>query len=459
MKRFEKILSFLIIILLQSNLAKAEVYDLYQCFGSGKLMGDDGYWIDRSEVSWTNANQKRYNQLLRIKQSQYIEFLEWKFEKDKNAKESFFSENAKKKIVDNKEILKKQKELNLPSFSWVSAFKYTSEEYKKLLTYNPKLSNFFEKKAYTINTDANEIVELTVYSSEAMYKFSTEGMYMYKTAKNDEDKNFWLKHRRGLEKRKIEKYSIDEYAGGLLIGKNKDLPAFKIVIDINTLEVETSYNNINPNYQLCNSSFKTASGESGPASGTAFFVSKKGHLITNQHVVDGCKLSKVIYRDEEYDTKLISVDKNLDLALLKANLKPKSFINFSNKPPKKRQQIIVAGYPLGQGLSDDLKINDGRISSVKGFENNTNQITVDIAINPGNSGGPIVSEKGELIAVAVSGLSKDVTEGLNFGIKASAVKDFLEINKVKTNSSFKYSFSDDDIVNLLEETTVYTYCN
>ena len=142
----KKILSFLIIILLQSNLAKAEVYDLYQCFGSGKLMGDDGYWIDRSEVSWTNANQKRYNQLLRIKQSQYIEFLEWKFEKDKNAKESFFSENAKKKIVDNKEILKKQKELNLPSFSWVSAFKYTSEEYKKLLTYNPKLSNFLRKK-------------------------------------------------------------------------------------------------------------------------------------------------------------------------------------------------------------------------------------------------------------------------------------------------------------------------
>ena len=282
---------------------------------------------------------------------------------------------------------------------------------------------------------------------------------MYKTAKNEKDKNFWLKYRRGLEKRVITKYNINEYAGGLLIGNQIDLPERKIVIDINTLEVETSTNNIAPFYELCNSSFQTASGGSGPASGTAFFVSKQGHLITNQHVVEGCKISKVIYRDEEYDTKLISVDKNLDLALLKVNLKPKSFINFSNKPPKKRQQIIVAGYPLGQGLSDDLKINDGRISSVKGFENNTNQITVDIAINPGNSGGPIVSEKGELIAVAVSGLSKDVTEGLNFGIKASAVKDFLEINNVKTNRGFKFSFSDEDIVNLLEETTVYTYCN
>jgi hypothetical protein len=456
----KKILSFLIIILLQSNVAKAEIFDLYQCFSSGQLVGDDGNRIERSEVTWTNANQERYNKLLTIEGSQYIDFLEWKLQKDKkNLKDPYILQGYKHQIDKAKETLKKKKELKLSTFAWVSPFRYTNEEYKKLLTYNPKVSNYFEKKAYTINTDANEIVELIVYSQEAIYKLSTGGMYLYKTAKNDKEKNSALEYRRGIEKRKIKKYTIDEYAGGLLIGSRKDFPKYKIVIDINTLEVETSYNNMGSNYQLCNSSFQTASGESGPSSGTAFFVSKKGHLITNQHVVEGCKLSKVIYRDEEYDTKLISVDKNLDLALLKANLKPTSFIKFSNKPPKKRQQIIVAGYPLGQGLSDDLKINDGRISSVKGFENNTNQITVDIAINPGNSGGPIVSEKGELIAVAVSGLSKDVTEGLNFGIKASAVKDFLEINDVKTNNSFKFSFSDEDIVNLLEETTVYTYCD
>ena len=452
----KKILSIIFLVLFFTSPIKADVYDLYQCFDSGRLVGDDGKWIDRSEVSWSDSNFKRYNEILRIKQHQYVDFLEWKFERDKK-KKNFFPDRAKQIILMEKEKLKKQKELNLPSFYWASSFKYTSEEYKKLLSYNPEISKYYDKKAFTINTDTNEIIGLIVFSQEAMYKLSTDGMYMYKTAKTEKDKNRWLKYRRGLEKRIITKYNINEYAGGLLIGNEKGYPKDKIVIDINTLEVEVSYGR--PSYLLCNSSFQTASGESGPASGTAFFVSKQGHLITNQHVVEGCKISKVIYRDEEYDTKLISVDKNLDLALLKANLKPKSFINFSNKPPKKRQQIIVAGYPLGQGLSDDLKINDGRISSVKGFENNTNQITVDIAINPGNSGGPIVSEKGELIAVAVSGLSKDVTEGLNFGIKASAVKDFLEINNVKTNRSFKFSFSDEDIVNLLEETTVYTYCN
>ena len=57
------------------------------------------------------------------------------------------------------------------------------------------------------------------------------------------------------------------------------------------------------------------------SSGTAFFVDKKGHLLTNYHVVEGCKdKSKIVYKDKEYKTKLIAKDKYLDLALLKANL-------------------------------------------------------------------------------------------------------------------------------------------
>ena len=155
----------------------------------------------------------------------------------------------------------------------------------------------------------------------------------------------------------------------------------------------------------------------------------------------------------------MSTDKSLDLALLKAKVRPKSFITFSRDEPKKRQVITAAGYPLGKYLSDDLKINDGRISALKGFKNNTNQIQHDIAINPGNSGGPIVNENGQLVAIAVSGMSKDVTEGLNFGIKASAVASFLKSNKISPSKGYmNFSMSDDKLIELLEESTVYTFC-
>ena len=200
--------------------------------------------------------------------------------------------------------------------------------------------------------------------------------------------------------------------------------------------------------------------EAGTTSGTAFFVSNKGYLLTNNHVVEGCKLSKINYFNEEYDAKLISTDKRLDLALLKVKVKPKSYISFSKDEPKKRQTITVAGYPLGKGLSDDLKINDGRISSLKGFENNSNEITVDVAINPGNSGGPIINQKGQLVAIAVAGMSKDVTEGINFGIKASAAENFLKSNNINPSVGIqKFSMDDDKLVKLLEESTVYTFCN
>jgi len=201
------------------------------------------------------------------------------------------------------------------------------------------------------------------------------------------------------------------------------------------------------------------SSEGKKSSGTAFFINNGGNLITNNHVVEGCKITKINYFNKVYDTSLISTDKTLDLALLKVDLEPRDFISFSNKEPKKRQLVIVAGYPLGEYLSDDLKINEGKISSLKGFENNSNEITVDLAINPGNSGGPIVDENGQLVAVAVAGMSKEVTEGISFGIKSSAVTNFLKVNKISPDIKLtSFSMNDEKVNQLLEESTVYIFC-
>ena len=95
------------------------------------------------------------------------------------------------------------------------------------------------------------------------------------------------------------------------------------------------------------------------------------------------------------------------------------------------------------------------------MKDNSNEIQIDAAINPGNSGGPIVNDDGELVAVAVSGLAKDLSEGINFGIKASSVKNFLDVNKAKysTSSLTKFSLSNKKLNQLLEDSTVYTFCN
>jgi len=196
-------------------------------------------------------------------------------------------------------------------------------------------------------------------------------------------------------------------------------------------------------------------------SGSGFFINNKGYFITNNHVVDGCTQSKITFKEESIDAELIATDQNLDLALLRAKIKPKGFLNLSDDQPEKLQKIYVAGYPFGKGLSDDLKFTQGIISAVKGYADNSNQIQIDAAINSGNSGGPIVDEDGSLIAVAVSGLDKSASEGIGFGIKASSVRNFLDVNDIdySTPGILNFGMNANKLNNLLEKSTVYTFCN
>tara|TARA_B100001057_G_scaffold190846_1_gene191667 strand:+ start:204 stop:1313 length:1110 start_codon:yes stop_codon:yes gene_type:complete len=192
------------------------------------------------------------------------------------------------------------------------------------------------------------------------------------------------------------------------------------------------------------------------SSGSAFFVDNSGHIITNYHVVKDCgNKSKIIFNGSEYPAKLIAKDKYLDLALLKTDLKNEMYINITSNPPRKLDKIIAAGYPFGKFLSDDLKFTSGIISSIKGLDDDSTRLQIDAALNMGNSGGPIVNEKsGELVAVAVSGLRKDLSESVNFGIKAGQVKVFLESNQILlSKSNDRVELSD-----LLEKSTVYTFC-
>jgi len=205
---------------------------------------------------------------------------------------------------------------------------------------------------------------------------------------------------------------------------------------------------------------KTTEKKVEAASGSAFFVSNTGYIITNFHVIETCNdNSKIFYKTNEIDAKLIAKDEYLDLALLKAEVSNNKFITISNKAPRKLQRIIAAGYPFGKYLSDDMKFTSGIVSSLKGVKNDSTRLQIDAALNPGNSGGPIIDENtGELVAVAVAGLRKDITEAVNYGIKAGSVKNFLESNQINP-STFSKKFSTGDIAKLLESTVLYTFCN
>ena len=133
------------------------------------------------------------------------------------------------------------------------------------------------------------------------------------------------------------------------------------------------------------------------ASGTGFYVSDTGHIITNHHVIDGCKDMKVHSKGNVLETTKISEDRRNDLALLKTTESPKHSFALSMESPFPLQDIVVAGFPFGEKVSSTLKFTQGIVSSIAGLGNDYSQIQIDAALQPGNSGGPILDEYGNVV--------------------------------------------------------------
>ena len=136
------------------------------------------------------------------------------------------------------------------------------------------------------------------------------------------------------------------------------------------------------------------------SSGSGFFISADGYLVTNNHVVEGADEIMITLKDgRELPAKLVGRDDGTDLAVLKVEGKGFSFVNFENDAkPRVGDWVITVGNPFGLGgtatagivsaLSRD--INDGPF---------VDYIQVDAPINRGNSGGPTFDTYGRVIGV------------------------------------------------------------
>ena len=193
---------------------------------------------------------------------------------------------------------------------------------------------------------------------------------------------------------------------------------------------------------------------------------RKGYIVTNNHVVDDMdKITVKLMDKRTFEAIVVGSDPKSDLAVLQIEGDDLTAVEIGDSDKLRVGEWVIA---IGSPFSDNLShtVTAGIVSAmgrsdIISRQNYEDFIQIDAAINPGNSGGPIVNDDGELVAVAVSGLAKDLSEGINFGIKASSVKNFLDVNKAKysTSSLMKFSMSNKKLSDILEESTVYTFCN
>jgi S1-C subfamily serine protease len=189
-----------------------------------------------------------------------------------------------------------------------------------------------------------------------------------------------------------------------------------------------------------------------------------GHVITNAHVVQNCK--KITIGDnanKQVSAELINADSSNDLALLKlstlemASAESKSLIQklgivvvplaskglLRDEDVRLGEKVLVAGYPFGDTFSNTIKVTTGVVSATRGAGDNSGQFQLDAAVQQGNSGGPIYDSGGNIVGVVVYGLNKlaiaktrgSIPENVNFGIKASTVRQFLTSSGLPSKKS------------------------
>ena len=195
------------------------------------------------------------------------------------------------------------------------------------------------------------------------------------------------------------------------------------------------------------------------ASGSGFFVSNSGDIITNHHVIDQCKTVKVIFKGSAVEAKTIAMDKVNDIAILKANIKPDKIYPVSNEDVSLLEDVIVAGFPLGKKVSSSIKTHKGVVTSLAGAGDNYSNFQTDATINQGNSGGPIMNQKGNIIGIAVATWVEEGVQGVHFGIKSSTLKTFASANGLKFLPQNNRDLSNKQLGELITNGTVYLECH
>ncbi len=169
--------------------------------------------------------------------------------------------------------------------------------------------------------------------------------------------------------------------------------------------------------------------------GSGFVLDKEGHILTNNHVVEGAQsLEVTLWSQKKYKATVVGVDKLHDIALLQihdvAGLEPATLAE---------SEGLVVGqrvYAIGNPFGFSGTMTRGIISALRAVQLPSgvkieNAIQTDASINPGNSGGPLLNSHGDVIGITTMIATNpngdaDQSAGIGFAIPIATAKAVLD---------------------------------
>ncbi|HEY2480464.1 MAG TPA: trypsin-like peptidase domain-containing protein [Solirubrobacterales bacterium] len=187
----------------------------------------------------------------------------------------------------------------------------------------------------------------------------------------------------------------------------------------------------------------------GTATGSGIVLDAKGHILTNNHVIEGANKIEVKLgeSDHEYTAEVVGTDPASDLALLQVEAPANELDPLPLGDSAKMEvgdPVVAIGNPFGL----DRTVTSGIVSALQrqiqapnGFSID-NVIQTDAAINPGNSGGPLINSAGEVIGInsqiETGGSGNDGNVGIGFAIPINTAKEV--IHELETKGSVEHAY-------------------
>jgi S1-C subfamily serine protease len=186
----------------------------------------------------------------------------------------------------------------------------------------------------------------------------------------------------------------------------------------------------------------------GTATGSGIVIDDKGHILTNNHVIEGADKIEVKLgeSDHEYTAEVVGTDPASDLALIQVEAPSKELDALTLGDSDQMEvgdPVVAIGNPFGL----DRTVTSGIVSALQrqiqapnGFSID-NVIQTDAAINPGNSGGPLINSAGEVIGInsqIETGGGNDGNVGIGFAIPINTAKEV--IHELETKGSVEHAY-------------------
>lgn len=191
-------------------------------------------------------------------------------------------------------------------------------------------------------------------------------------------------------------------------------------------------------------------------SGTGFLIGQGGYIITNQHVVAGCR--EVLIRGTlQSKAKVIAEDHRYDLALLRSEHAGKytASLRYHNTTRlEKGEPVLVMGYPGESAKTGKYQIAQSEVIDLRGPEDEKHWIQFADSAQKGNSGGPLLDSSGHVAGVVVASFSRwwalpgnqTETQKTDIAISLPILRRFLDIHGVPYRLSGSYLPAAPDLI-------------